>query len=349
MRRQATPSDIVGDPDWFVEAYDPQREALSFVRASREILAREPFLDYRWKRETLERCELPLAAIAAAISQQAPAPKLDFIWHTSFCCSTLIAEAIDLPGRSLSLREPLVLVAVADAKRAAGNRPMPARLGEVVFRLLARSTAGERVIVKPSNFANNLIEDGARECEGNVLFLYSDLESFLLSIEKGGLPLRKFARRLFGIVAGDRRQPLPWPAAEVFQMSDLEIAAAAWHMQIDTFRNIASALDARRVASLDCEAFLGDPVRALSALDRFFGLGLSSDHIAEVVAGPLFKRHAKEPTHPFDREARRAQSEGIRRRLGEDLLRVIDGSYGSFPGTPRGAPLPGALMPVGQS
>lgn len=342
---QETVNEVVTDPRWFVEDYDPQQQALSFVRADREALAHEPFLDARWIREGMERRAFPLGAVAAAMPAAA-APRLNVVWHTSFCGSTLIAEALDLPGRNLSLREPFVLVPVADAKRAAlqTNKPLPPRLSDVVFRLLGRSTIeGERVTVKPSNIANVLIAEAARETQGQVLFLYSDLENFLISIEKGGVSLRKYARRLFGNIAGDRGTPLRWQARDIFQMTDLEIAAIAWHMQIELFRREAEALGAGRVASLDNAAFLADPAGMLAALDRFFGLGLGADHVARVMDGPLLKRHAKERGQAFDAETRRAQSDAVRQRMGDDLERVVEWSYRAFPQNPRDLRLPGRL------
>lgn len=347
-RDDATAEDIARDPRWFVEDYDPRTATLSFVRADRDVLMRQPFLDYRWNRESLERREVSVEALAARMPEQAPPPRLDFIWHTSFCCSTLIAEALDLPGRILSLREPLVLVPLADSKRAAilANRPVPPRLSELVFRLLARSAGGEAAMVKPSNFANVLIQDAARQSEGKALFLYSDLESFLISIEKGGHTLRKYARRLFGNIVADSGGPLPWPPQEIFQMADLEIAALAWHMQIAEFRRSARVIGQGRAVALDCDAFLADPGKVLTALDAFFEAGLGQDHIARIVAGPLLKRHAKVPGQAFDVQQRRAQSDDVRRRSGPDIERIVEWSYRVCPDTPQGPPLAGVLPAI---
>jgi hypothetical protein len=298
----------------------------------------------------LERREVPVDALAAEVGQDAAPPELHFIWHTSFCCSTLLADTLDLPGRVLSLREPLVLVPVADTKRAVSlmKRPMPPRLIEIVFRLLGRAR-GEKVVVKPSNFANVLVQEAARHCHGKVLFLYTDLEGFLISIEKGGESLRKYARRLFSNIAGDGGAALPWPPQDVFKMSDLEIAALAWHMQIAEFRRSARVLGPARAAALDCEAFLNDPAGTLGALDTFFELGLGAGHIAHVVAGPLLKRHAKVPSHAFNAERRRALSDNVRARLGAELQRLVDWSYSACPDTPRGAPLVGACAAIGEA
>lgn len=339
-------SAILGDPHWFVEDYDPLGNTFSVVRANRETLGEQAFLDHRWNRGDAERRKLPLAATAQNFDTAIP-PRLNFIWHTSFCCSTLLAAALDWPGCNLSLREPLAMVPVADAVRASRHaaKPAPARLSELVFQLLARRfTPGEGITVKPSNFANVLVRDAVRLSRGKMLFLFSDLESFLISIAKSGTPLRKYARRLFGNIAGDGGGALPWSAQEIFQMTDLEIAAIAWHLQIAEFRRGLAALDEGRAASLDCDAFLVDPAETLTRLDRFLGLGLGEARLAEITSGPLLTRHAKNPAHPYDARRRRDENAAVRQFLGPDLRRTIEWSYRACPGTPRGAPLPAPLV-----
>ena len=333
----------VGDFRWFAENFDLARKSLSFAFADRETFAAQPFLDYRWKTDRLPRRELPLDTMLASFRQGAAPPHLNFIWHTSFCCSTLIAKALDHPGNNLSLCEPQILIPIADLKRAgmfAAGRLSP-RLPEIVFRLLARVPDPDtRITVKPSNFANILIADAARLTRGKALFLYSDLESFLISVAKSGIPLLKYARRLFSNIAGDTGQPLPWKPREIFQMSDLEIAALAWHMQIGEFRRCCSLFEPGCVASLNCDAFLADPASVIAKLDAFFDLGLGAVHGQRVLRGPLLRSHAKAPSEPFDAKRRAQEKTMMRERLGADLERVIDWSYRACSGTPQGVPLP---------
>lgn len=328
---------IARDTGWFVENFDAESTTLSFVHTDRQTRARQPFLDGRWNREGLERREVPLESLAAQMQRGGSEPAINFIWHASYCCSTLIAELLDLPGRSMSLREPLVLVSVADAKRAGqfGGAHMPPRLLELVLCLLARTANSERVLVKPSNFANNLIQDAARRSQGKVLFLYADLESFLTSIEKGGDGLGKYVRRLFGNLARDNGAQVPWPLQDVLHMSDLEIAALCWHMQLAQFERAAQSLDEGRAAALDCTDFLADPATTLRALAAFFELDWSEREIASVVDGPVLKRHAKRPSTPFGPDLRRRQSDDVRRRLGPDLPRIVEWSHRACPDTRR--------------
>jgi hypothetical protein len=331
---------------WFADDFDPGRKTLSFVLTNRETLARQPFLDRRWSRAERPRRTLPIAEALERVPADAPLPTLNFIWHTSYCCSTLIARALDMPGRNLSLCEPLALVPLADAMRVGmlADGRLPARTPEIVLRCLALA-GGETVTVKPSNFANYLIAEAASRTSGKALFLHSDLSSFLISVAKRGLSLHKYVRRLFSNIAGDSGQPLPWPSHEIFQMSDLEVAAIAWHMQIDAFRRQWPQLGGDRAASLDCEAFLADPETALAKLDAFFGLGLGRDHIDRVLAGPLLKQHAKLPGYRYDARQRAEEKLIARRQLGKDLDRVMAWSREAYPTLQ--TPLPNPLMMTG--
>ncbi len=339
--------DIVQDYRWFPEDFRAPRQTMSFVFADRAVLSGQPFLDHRWNTQSLPQRQATLDDIAKAVSPRGK-PVTNFIWHTSFCCSTLLAKALDTPGRCLALSEPMILVSIADAKRAASLEQgwHLSGLAEAVFHLLARPECdGAAVLIKPSNFANILLPDAARLTAGRSLFLYSDLAGFLVSITKTGLALRKYVRKLFTDLVGHQRDRLPWSQTEIFQMSDLEIAALAWHLQILEFRDALSALGERAV-SLNCGAFLDKPLETLLRLDSFFGFGQGTDHWARVVAGPALKRHAKRPSLAYDASQRRAEAEDVRRQLGADLERVVEWSYRACPLTPRGVPLGRGLFDI---
>lgn len=340
-------ADVLSDFRWFPEDYAPGMKSISFVRTDAATLARQTFLDQRWNRSDYARTTLSLDAIADELPAHGPPPELNFIWHTSFCCSTLIAAALQVPNRNLSLKEPILLATAANMKRAAtfdGAQVHP-RLYDIVFRLLARRPDLDTAItVKPSNFANILIRDSARFTRGKSLFLYSDLPSFLVSVAKSGLQLSKYARRLFFGILRDEGKPLRWSAADLFQMSDLEVAAIAWHMQIGEFRRSWGEMGECRVASLNCDAFLAEPQRALEKLDDFFGYRLGTETIRGIVNGPIFSHHAKLPQAPFGAEQRRIEQDRARKLLGADLDRIIAWSYSIFPEAPRDTLLPGVLL-----
>jgi hypothetical protein len=334
-------ADLSRDPCWFADAFDPQNRMVSFVHLDRARLSTAPFLDQRLDRSAAPQATVSLDALEDAL----PPPRLNFIWHTSFCCSTLIAHALDAPGKNLSLREPGITMTLASAKRAGwfDKQHLGDKLPSAVFRLLARRFAeNEQVLVKPTNTVNTLIDDAARLTSGKMLFLYSDCREFLLSIAKKKLDGAIFARKLFAIFANDGDPIGKLPPQQLFEMSDLQIAALVWQMQIGHFRRAMTALGSR-AASLDCASFLADPKGVLARLDNFFGLGLGSEHIEAVVNGPLLSRNAKNESESYSAEARRRDSDAIAEMIGPDLERVIQWSYQAAPDTPRGRPLANAL------
>ena len=75
----ANMDEIVEDSRWFLENIDTVRHTLSFVRADRAVLAKEPFLDQRWNRTGFDRVQLPLDALAARLPPQQEPPKLHAI------------------------------------------------------------------------------------------------------------------------------------------------------------------------------------------------------------------------------------------------------------------------------
>lgn len=324
--------DVIGNADWFPDNVDFNRNTFGFVRTDRKALSGESFLDFRWNRSALARVDVPIPAISSAV-EKLPRPKLNFIWHTAFCCSTLIARCLDAGSTNLSLKEPQVLILLAEAKRA--GRPISGAT-DAAFRLLARGR--EQVLVKPTNAVNNLIPDALRTTDGRMLFLYSDCKSFLVSIAKKGEMGRIFARKLFGLFATDGHPQAKWPWQTLFELSDMQVAALVWHMQIAEFRR---SRDASRSAALNCDDFLVHPRETLAKLNGFFGIGLSAAQLDAAL--PLLARNAKDTNESFSAARRAAEASDAAKLFGGELDTVVEWSYRACPETPRGNPLDAAL------
>ncbi len=244
--RSSSPAEIIGDSAWFPDNLNLNRNTFGFVYTTREALSRQSFLDARWDRAALARMDVPISEVVAATATQ-PRPKLNFVWHTAFCCSTLIARCLDSASDNLALKEPQVLISLAEAKRA-GNIAQYNGALDATFKLLARrQQSNESVLIKPTNAVNNLIGEATRATDGRMLFLYSDCKSFLVSIAKKGEMGRIFARRLFGLFAADGHAPAQWPMQKLFELSDLQVAALVWHMQIAEFRRSRDARPSGRI------------------------------------------------------------------------------------------------------
>lgn len=337
-------ADILGDPRWFPERFDPRSGTIHYVASDRNTLASQTFLDGRWDRSNAERRAVSGNTALAYLSAEKPRP--NFIWHTGFCGSSLLAKALDYPGRNLSLCEPQILADIANAKRMATMAPgFSERIPNLVLQLLARPFAtGECVTLKPSPVANNLLREAAAFTSGPMLFLYSDCRSFLISIAKKGEEGHKYVRRMFVAMLADGHEQAQWPPGKVLSLTDLEMATVVWHMHIGEILRHCAALGPARAVSLDCDAFLTKPVECLRKLDAFFSLDLGVEYPAQAAAGPLFRRNAKTPEVPFDADKRRDEHSRTAQSLGPDLDRIVAQSYDLCRTTPRGMPLPDPLV-----
>src|ERR1700733_14392828 len=305
-------TDLFDSPSWFPEGFDQNRNEFRFVAADRSDLSSQSFLDWRWNRSGAKRQTAGATAMIARLSPQNPRPSI--IWHTGFCCSTLLAKALDFPGRNLSLCEPSVLVDVADGKRSGTAIP-----SKQMFELLAGAgETSEIVTVKPSPSTNCLLRDAVDTTAGQMLLLYSDCRSFVVSIAKMGEEGRKYVRRLYLALINDGHVQAKWPPANVFALSDLELASVVWHMQIAEFRRHSLG---HRAASLNCEVLLSNSREILGRLAEFFSLRFGYDHVATVADGPLFQRNAKSGVEGFSTRQRREEHRRIEESLGADLDR----------------------------
>jgi hypothetical protein len=317
------------DPALFLHDVDPVAGRAVFVRTDRAALCAEPFLDHRWRAPDAVEATATLAELRA-VSQEAP--RIDFIWHTSFCASTLLAACLDAPGSCLALKEPNVLVSLAAQKRSGR---VDGELAKIVFNLLGRRfEPEERILIKPSNAANTLIAEAAALTRGRMLLLYSDCESFVLAMAARGRTGFAYVRDAFRILAADGHPAGRWPAAELLRLTDLELAALFWRMQMDAMEAAAERLG-DRARSLDCRQLLEEPEEVLCGLDAFFGLGLGRERLEEVAAGPLFRRDAKRPGQAFDARARSEERAQLRAQLAPDLSVVARSMAAVFPRPPR--------------
>jgi hypothetical protein len=305
--------DLLGDRAWFPYRLNFERGEVILTRTNAEALSAQPFLDHRWVRTASAAQTVPIEALAQAPEiERAPG----FIWHTAFCCSTVIADCLDFPDRSLSLKEPISLVHMAAARRQEDPRATDAAVAGLI-RLYGRGfSPGARVLVKPSNDANTLI-DATLDASGPILFLHGSLRRFLLSVAKGGEDRRRFVRGVLSdraAAAGARFGPY-----DVAHLTDMQAAAVLWRVQMGEFAAAARKVGPGRARFLDCDDFLADPARSLGQLDVFFGLGLGAERIAAIVEGPKLRRHAKIPGADFDPRRENDDLEHARRLLGGDL------------------------------
>jgi hypothetical protein len=261
------------------------------------------------------------ADVASCVAAAGEAP-LHFIFHTSFCCSTLMLKALDIPGHTFGLKEPDVLINLANRFIRSDDAANRERL-RLVLRLLARPfQAGETMIVKPTNFANRLALPILEANPGSrAVLLYSDVRTLLRSILKRGMFGRIWGRKLFRSIASWSSLDLGYSAQENFLLTDLQALGLGWLLQMHHFSEIAQAMG-DRVLVIDSADFLADPRRTLGDVADLFRLDLPKSAIDEMVAGPTFARHSKFSAQDYG-EAERAADQDAAEAAHHDELEMV--------------------------
>jgi hypothetical protein len=306
-------------PEWLVHRYSPEHDAVHFVSADRSLRRSAPFLI----DEYLPQAADPVVVRRSdALAVAPPAAPLHFIFHSAYCCSTLLANALDREGVASSLKEPVVLNDLVGWRHRGGA---PARIGEVLdtsLTLMARPfERGEAVIIKPSNVVNGLasammaIRPGARS-----LLLYAPLPVYLGSIAKKGLWGRRWVRDLLLKQVKEGFVGFGFEAEDYMLQTDLQVAATGWLAQHQLFINLAARWP-ERVRTLNSEVLLEGPHHALEALAEFFSLDFEGERISETVE-KIFSVDAKSGAK-FNRGDRLAAQASSAEAHADEIAKVV--------------------------
>jgi hypothetical protein len=287
---------VVADPQWLPSHWDAARNALQFAFIPRELHRKLTFLaDEYLKDPNLPVVWQPVSSVRATnLSPTTP----HYIFHSAFCCSTLLSRALDIPGVAMSLAEPQILNELAGAMRA--GRLQPGVLDTVKSLLSRPFGPGEALVVKPSNEANGVANALlASDSRSRAIFLYAPLPKFLASVANKGMWGRIWGRRLYTVLSGDGRVQFGLSDADAVQLTDLQVTALAWLLHHAEALALLKAFPGR-VRTLDSRSFLANRAGTLMALSRHFGLDLDQARSEAIVAGEVFQTHSKQVDRSFD-------------------------------------------------
>ena len=335
-------------PERFACGLHPEHGKLDWTETTREELDNAAFLDERFL-ESRSVHEVDLRAVLAYHDEHAnQAGNVGYIFHTSFCCSTLLARCLSVPGVSLALKEPSILLDVANFRRrhsrAAGDEQFT-RLLSLTARLLGKRFGDESVVVKPTNTANNLAAPLlALPSTSAVLLLYGELRDFLVSVAKYGTKGRSFFRRLFRILRYDADTIRNTSPEEAMVLTDLQMAATVWYGQMRMFQQLALRSD-QRISSLSSETFLNNPRKTLEAAAGFFGLSFTDESFDQIEERGLLGRDSKFEDRFYDASQRLADRRELERNYGTEIDEAIAWLNESTRQAPVGD-LPNTLCPV---
>ncbi|WP_310497734.1 hypothetical protein, partial [Sandarakinorhabdus sp.] len=160
--------------------------------------------------------------------------------------------------------------------------------------LLARPFApAEAVVIKPSTVVNGFATAMMQLVRGaRALLLHAPLPVYLGSIARKGMTGRLWVRDLLTKQLKEGQHRFGFSGDDYLGQTDLQVAAMGWLAQQALFAGMAARFEGR-VACIDSESLMANPLPAMTGLARLFGLALD---VPAIVAGPAFTRHSKSGT-----------------------------------------------------
>lgn len=308
-------SAIVGDAAWLAHRYDPGHDAFHFRTVPRAARGRIPFLTDEYLGGPGEP-----VVIRRAESDDAPRAPLHFLFHSAYCASTMLVQALDQPGIASSLSEPVLLNDMVGWRRRGADPREHGRVMAGALALLGRPfTPGEAMVVKPSNIFNPLMRGAMMlRPDARAILLYAPLRAFLLSVARKGLGCRLWCRELLENYLADGFVHLGFDARDYFRQSDLQVAAVGWLAQQQAFAALA-AWAPDRIATLDSETLTREPTAAVAAAMRHYDLAVDA---ARIAGQPALARNSKSGADfgPGERQRDLAAAEAA---YGEEIDQVM--------------------------
>lgn len=271
----------LADPRWFaVDLHVPDRR-FSMLRV--DDVDKPPFLDVRWDIEWKAAVALPADDVPTT-----PPANVAWLFHTSFCASTLLARALHVAPHTVTLKEPFVLRRLADARKSGWS------VDDLLPRAVHLLGRGPCVVIKPTHVALNLAIDLMKATPNSRgIVMTSSLLDFMVS------NLKKLP---------ESQAKIPELAARAIAASSLRVTAAApdlvcasalqWAAQRELMFQVLAAVGPARLRPLDASQYLPDVVAGTRAVAKFLELPIPDAELAAHAAA-CAARHAKAETAAY--------------------------------------------------
>ena len=329
------------DARWLAHRFDERTDQIRFILVERGEHATVPFLtdEYLAARQSISMSR------QAAVEQSAATGPIHFIFHSAFCCSTLLARALDIPGKIMSLSEPVLLNDIVGwrHRNRPGGRQVAGLLDQSLSLLSRPFGTGESIVLKPSNLLNPLAPAMlALRPEASAILLHAPLKVYLNSIARKNMWGRYWVRDLLVKYLKEAgMMDFGLSTEHLLMLTDLQIAALGWLAQQRVFADMAQRFPTRTLP-LDSDRLMLEPRAVFAAIADLMHLNLDRSTINHIVDGPAFNRHSKFGG-TFDASARAAEREQGLVHYREEIEMVFD--WASVTAQGAGIPLQLAATP----
>ena len=341
---EALLSGLAASPDVYVQKLDLARGAALLVQLNESAYRAASFLDDRILTPGLKGAWTSLESVLGAAGAGAASKPLHFIFHTGHVGSTLLSRLLDESGCVLSLREPLPLRTLADARDVLGSQESllsPTdyeRLERALLQLWSRGYGGTHsVILKATSsacrIATPLLE---RLPSARAVYLNLGAEPYLATLLAGknsGIYLRGHGPVRIRQLQARIQAPLaPLHALSLGELAAMSWLAETWnqHDAVDRFGS--------RVVALDFDEFLADVAGSVRRVAEHFRLPLESGWIADIARSPVLTRYSKSPDFEYSPQLRHELLRESRQTNAAQIaagLRWLENLAGSQPAVAR--------------
>lgn len=307
----------LADPGWFaVDLHVPDKR-FGMLQLDEEQIGRAAFLDTRLDAPIAEATPALVTGVVAAKLRQAP---VGWLFHTSFCASTLLARALHVPPHTIALKEPFVLRRLSDARKSKWSLEglLPA-----CVKLLARPWhTGGAVVIKPTHVALNIAVDLVQATpKSRAMILTSPLVDFLISnIKKDADSQNKInilvERALKTTAFGTKLAP---PA--LHPPDYVAAAGLQWAAQRELVLDITEKLGPERIRVMDATELLADVPAAAWRCAEWIELPVPRETLI-ANARDVATRNAKAVEATYSPEHRAREAEHVEQHYGEQLARA---------------------------
>jgi hypothetical protein len=317
---------LLFEPAFHLFDYIPSAGRSKFLVVDERLLDQAPFIDIRFEPLAQAQFWIDTAQLLELESSHdivRPAPV--FVFHHAFVCSTLLARCLNQVDAYFSLKEPWILRRLADFRRGqpgAASGPEWRRTFCGYVALLCRQFRSGRVpLIKATNVASNLLEDILEFMpERPVLYLYSDLEGFLLSNLKKPAETQQKMPSLAKSFIGDAGFASRFPQYDdPFRFGFLQVCALVWAVSLYNTKAALERHPNARLKTLDAADLLADLPGALDRVSRHFGHVPAPDELRQMTDASVVQADAKDQRKSFDGARRRQESDRVRSRHGREL------------------------------
>ena len=289
---------ISTNPDLFPARFQLLNNKVWFVKMSPEWYRQSVFLDpSRIKGTYVIEADTQWVATAC---QSLRWQSTSVIFHTAFCGSTLMAQALDSMFNCLSLKEPDALGILLYYLRNAPPEHPRAENFDLMMKLLSRRyDAQQGVVIKANDYANPIIKDLLSwEHAVPILFMYTPLEEFLAGCLKAD-NRREWIRGRYQTINTELLACFPTLATSDMNESDFgKMAAVYWCYNVSLFLKALHEVNkdsgkSHLLRSLDFNTMLASPRQAVQACGDLFGLKKLADTDWDETLKSLFGVYSK--------------------------------------------------------